>query len=115
MINGFEEETGPLTPSEMMMVGWFATSFSYHIGENQAVTSSKIIRAYNSNHKDNLMSGPRVRKIINYIRTCKLVKNLVATSKGYYIENDPDKLKEYVNSLRQRADAILEVANSYEL
>jgi len=111
MINGFEYETGPLDDTELQMVAQFVKGFSGKIGADNAVTSDQII--FGMKARGYKITGARVRKIIHYIRIKGLVKNLVATSKGYYIETDPDKIKEYVNGLKQRAAAITAVANSY--
>jgi hypothetical protein len=114
MITGFEEETQPLTEEEHAIVRLFVNSFTRRApGEANAITSQEIIA------KMELvgcrMTGARVRKIINYIRINKLVRNLVATSKGYYVESDPEKIREYVKGLKERAAAILAVAESFDV
>ena len=111
MINGFEEETSPLTEEEMKLVPKFVNSFNSKIGESMAINSAEI--EYKFRILGVKITGPRIRKIVNYIRLNRLVKNLIATSKGYYIEDNPEKLKKYVESLRQRASAIQAVADSY--
>lgn len=110
MINEFEE-TNPLTSVEVSMIPLFVKGLSNKIGEGRAITNAEMVTALKSHGLE--IYPARVRKIINHIRTQKLVKNLIATSKGYYIEVDQNKIKNYVESLRQRASAILEVANSY--
>lgn len=112
MIIGFEEETKPLTTEEISMVGLFVKGFQGKIGESSAVTAAEI--EYKMKALGYSMSGARVRKIINHLRVKKLVKNLVATSKGYYIEQDPEKVKLYAAGLKARADAIMAVADSYK-
>ena len=111
MINGFEE-TKPLTTTEFSMLPLFVKGLSTKIGEANAITNDQMIKALAA--KSFYLTPARVRKIINHIRVKKLLKNLVATSNGYYIENDTEKLNTYIESLRQRADAILAVANSYK-
>lgn len=113
MINGFIEETKSLTEDELKLVNLFVRGFCDKIGEANAITSEEIIKKLRTTGVK--ITGARIRKIVNYIRVHHLVINLVATSKGYYIENDPLKLKNYIESLHQRAHAILEVANSYKL
>ncbi|MBR5414144.1 MAG: hypothetical protein IK114_14120 [Fibrobacter sp.] len=62
-----------------------------------------------------LKPGPaRIRKIINHIRQNDLVPCLIASSKGYYIAETEDELKEYEDSLRGRAEAIMGVCESIE-
>lgn len=56
----------------------------------------------------------RIRKIINHIRQNDLVPCLIATSKGYYVAQTEEELKDYENSLRGRAEAIMGVCESIE-
>lgn len=110
MINGFEEETAPLTDYEKTLVKHFVKGLE---NRKDPVSNTNMIKGLKlMGIKD--ITPARVRKIINYIRMNHIVRNLVASSKGYYVENDPKKLKEYINSLHQRADAILAVARSYK-
>lgn len=110
MIHGFEDETAALTPKERLLVGDFIKGMTGR-SKKDIVTADEIIRRMRG--KGIRLSGPRVRKIINYIRAHGLVKNLVATSKGYYVETDQEELKKYVGGLVERAQAILQVANSF--
>ncbi|MCP3682096.1 MAG: hypothetical protein GY861_05335, partial [bacterium] len=48
---------------------------------------------------------PRLRKIVNYIRTNALLP-LIATSNGYYVSEDTDEIKKQVESLEQRSRQI---------
>lgn len=111
MINGFEQITSPLTEHELELVPLFVKGLSNKIGKENAVKSSHILSAMQQYR----LTGARIRKIINYIRINGLVKNLIASSDGYYIETNPEKIKKYVKSLRQRASAINAVADSYIL
>lgn len=117
MIHGFEEETGPLTEKEKRLIPGLVKGFSGRIGADNAITSKDVIKAVevwqvgrNINVK---MNGARVRKLVNHIRLHGLVKNLVASSKGYYVETDMRKIDEYIESLRSRAGAINAIADSY--
>jgi len=112
MINNFDKETAPLTEEEIRAASIIARKICLNIGVEKAVTSEKIIEAM---ARQNIkLTGARVRKIINHIRRTRLVDNLVASSKGYYVENDQVKLREYVDGLLQRAEAIKVVAESYQ-
>ena len=59
-------------------------------------------------------NGARIRKVINHIRIKGLVQNLVANSKGYYIETDVQSIENYKQSLRDRIASIQAVLNSFE-
>lgn len=112
MIHGFEDITAVLSKDELELVPLFVHGFQWRIGAVNAITSPEIITNLWSK-KAIRVTGARVRKIVNYIRMKGLVANLIATSEGYYVENDPVKLKEYVGSLKARAKAINAVADSY--
>lgn len=112
MLNGFEDKTYELTDIEVKLSKYIAGRLSNHIGEEKSVTSKQIIQALPNNIPIKVTPA-KLRKMINYIRREKLTKGiLVATSKGYYIENDKQKVKRYINSLEQRAREIMRVANS---
>lgn len=113
MIINFEEYTAPLSETEKQLIPLFLLGLRGKVGEKNAVNSGKMERGLRvMGHKVN---GARIRKIINHIRINNLLPNLIATSKGYYIETDKTKIKLYVESLRARAQAIMAVADSYEI
>ena len=56
------------------------------------------------------LSQIQMRRIINYIRTEGLVKNLAADWEGYGIEKDILKVMKYIKSLELRAKSIMNVA-----
>lgn len=109
MINGFEEQTHELTEYELTLVPLFVRGFSCKIGKANAVTSDAIIARMRPQHK---LSGARVRKIVNYLRVQGILPNLMACSAGYYLTNDPEELASYIESLEQRANAIIRVKES---
>ena len=113
MINLFDEETAPMTDEEIQASFKISRRISLNIGSENAVTSKQIIEAMKG--QGITLNGARLRKIINHIRRNKLVRNLVASSKGYYVETDQEKIRDYVDSLVQRAEAIREVAKSFEI
>ena len=111
MIGGFEDQTQPLTDYEReVLLPIIILGLKTKIGEDNAINSKVIERKLKE--KGYNISGARLRKIINHIRINGLIHCLMASSKGYWIENDKEKVKTYINSLEQRADAIQNVANS---
>ena len=116
MLNLFEEYTSELSDEEKKLLPVFVSNFINHVGEENCVTASEMVSQLNTrfNYIPKL-NGSRVRKILHHIRVEGLVKNLIASKYGYYIENDPLKLKEYVITLRQRAASIKQVADSYQI
>lgn len=111
MINGFTEQTKPLTGLEIQTITLISIRLSYAIGEDRAIRSDQLIRLLDKIH-DIKVDGSRLRKMIRHIRTRGLVKRLVASGKGYYIEPNDTRYNEYIESLKQRADAINELRTS---
>jgi hypothetical protein len=104
MINGFEEETAPLTADEEELVPVFVAGLSSKLGVINAISAANMSKALAM--KGVKVEGPRVRKIINHIRLRGLVPRLVASSKGYYIATSGLDLGRYIESLKQREGAI---------
>ena len=114
MINGFEEQTEPLTEyEEQQLLPQIIRGLSLKVGKENAVTNGAIVRGMKANL--NLRTTePRVRKIINHIRTNDLVPCLIATSQGYYIAESEQELKDYEESLLGREEAIRSVRLSIQ-
>lgn len=114
MINGFQEQTEPLTEyEETQLLPQIVRGLSLKVGKNNAVTNTAIVRGMKANL--NLkVSEPRVRKIINHIRNNDLVPCLIATSQGYYIAESEQELKEYEDSLLGCEEAIHSVRMSIQ-
>lgn len=113
MIKGFREETSPLSEMELRLIPVFINSLLKHIGKDNAVTSSDITKGLRNNGYG-VVTGPRIRKIINHIRINNLVPCLVSCSKGYYISNDAKELEDYIESLKERCSAIMAVAEALQ-
>ena len=111
MIEGFEDHTQPLTDYERdILLPVIVKGLNRKVGENNSITSKEIIRRLSGlGYK---ISGARLRKIVNHIRIKGLIKCLMASSKGYWIESDAQKVMDYILSLEQRAESIQNVAES---
>ncbi len=110
MINNFEQQTEDLNEYEKdVLLPFFIKGLEKRIGEEKSITALEMERGLKKyGHK---VSGARIRKIINYIRRKGLVSCLIASSKGYYIETDTNKLEDYIDSLIQRSEAIKHIAD----
>ncbi len=112
MIIGFEEETDNLSGYELnTLIPILVKGLSNKIGKENAITNKTMVAKLKEANYD--VSEVRIRKMINYIRLKGLVKNLVATSVGYYVSQDPEEIELYISSLKQRAEAILAIAKSF--
>lgn len=113
MINNFEDYTHELTEKEKEVLLLVSRGLEKRFGKAQAITNKKMciaIEKYNSIK----ITGPRMRKIINAIRMSGKIERLVASSKGYYIENDMGELSKYIESLHQRAESIFALAKQLD-
>ncbi len=114
MINGFDEQTEPLTEyEETQILPQIVRGLRQKIGKAMSVTNKSIVEGM----KRNLglkITEPRVRKIINHIRIHDLVPCLIATSQGYYVAESEQELKDYEESLLGREEAIHNVRLSIQ-
>lgn len=114
MINGFEDQTEPLTEyEESEILPHIVRGLRLKVGKAMSVTNRAIVEGM----KRNLglkITEPRVRKIINHIRVNDLVPCLIATSQGYYIAESEQELKDYEESLLGREEAIRSVRLSIQ-
>lgn len=111
MINGFENETHELNDYELKLVPIFVAGLKKRTKQEFAITNNTMAKLMKA--KGYSVNAPRIRKIINYIRTKKLIVNLISSSKGYWITENPEQLKKYVESLTQRINEIKRVRDSF--
>lgn len=114
MIQGFSEQTEPLTEyEEQTLLPQLVRGLQTKIGKAMSVTNKAIIDGMNRNLGLKITDA-RVRKLINHIRVHDLVPCLIATSQGYYVAESEQELKEYEESLLGREAAIRQVRLSIQ-
>lgn len=114
MIQGFSEQTEPLTEyEEQTLLPQLVRGLRTKVGKAMSITNKAIIDGMNRN-LGLKMSDARVRKLINHIRIHDLVPCLIATSNGYYIAETEEELREYEESLLGREAAIRNVRLSIQ-
>jgi len=113
MLNGFSEQTKPLSDYEKnSLVPRIVTGMRKIVGRERAITNAEIVaRLKKEGYK---LSEARVRKIINYIRVNGIIERLIATSEGYYIANTDQEVRDYIESLKGREEAIRAVRRRLE-
>ncbi len=104
MILGFEEYTIELNEEETKIAKKIAAKIELSVGKENAVTNDRIQYYFGMN--DIKIGGARVRKMIQYIRQKGLVKDLCATSNGYFVAANRKELDDYITSLKQRRNSI---------
>tara|TARA_R110000751_G_scaffold167191_3_gene273083 strand:+ start:396 stop:767 length:372 start_codon:yes stop_codon:yes gene_type:complete len=107
MIKGFETITADLSQDELDMIQPIIKGLNNKQGKDMAITGTKICKAINT-------TGPRLRKMINYIRTNNLLPGLCSTSNGYFVAQNIYEMQDYIISLKQRIKAQVEVLNALE-
>lgn len=111
-ILGFEQHTTDLTFDDRRTVGALVTIVKECIGKDKALTNKKLrmkLGTLGHHTKDT-----KIRKLIHHIRVSGLVKQVVASSVGYYIATSKGEFLEYIESLNQRARSIDEVRVALE-
>ena len=103
-----------LTYEEKQFAKQFSENIKYHVGKKNATTSTDIVASYNTSQGTKL-TRRRVRDIVSYVRANGLVKNLVAGSCGYWIEEDVKELKYYLRVLDSRIREIRKIKSSINL
>lgn len=104
MIKGFSKQTSSLEGLEYEILEFIAKKIKLNIGKDHAVTRTRIIQVVREAYNLDL-SDARLRKMIKHIRDENLVYPafLCASSQGYWVEHDPEKVKDYIiQSFRQR-------------
>ena len=113
MIITFEIQTKPLTEYEKdTLLPIMVKCLSKHIGKDKVITNAEMcakmaIYGYK-------IGETRVRKIINHIRNNGLVECLIATGKGYYVTESIQEMETYIESVKNREDAIRAMRLSME-
>lgn len=111
MLYGFDTQTAPLSDTELRLIEFITPVLKRAVGKENAVYNQQIALACPEDIRPN---PSRIRKIINHLRQTDAFLCLVATSKGYYIAESEQEVRDYEDSLRGRAEAIMAVCESME-
>lgn len=116
MITNFEHLTHELDDEEVKLIPILIDGFKNH-PKSDPIKAPDIIAAINNNKSiyglSKSLTEVRLRKLVNYLR-CNAVLPVMATSEGYYTSFEKSEISDQINSLRQRANAIIEAANGLQ-
>lgn len=112
MLKNFEKITIELTPIELEYVEFLGQWFMANKGKENTVKNTDIIRLIKTAF-DKKVTEPRVRKVVQFLRTNGL-PNIIATSNGYFYSNDVAEIEAWITSLKQREAAIREIREKAE-
>jgi hypothetical protein len=104
MIVNWEKYTHELTEQEKKIVPRIIQGIVKRVGKEKAIKNSKMCTQLRL--EGHTISGPRLRKILNFIRSTGIIRNIVATSEGYYIATTQKDLDDYRESINARVNAI---------
>ena len=108
MITNFEEVTNELTNEEMELIPMAIHGFRQY-KKNNPIKAELIVKRMNeyleSKGIKTRLTQPRLRKMVNYIRTNGLIP-LIATSQGYFTSDNPTDIMDQIKSLTERANSI---------
>lgn len=108
MITFFEEQTHELTKEEMELIPIVIHGFRQY-KKNNPIKADLIVQRMNlfleNNGYKTRLTQPRLRKLVNYIRTNGLIP-LIATSNGYFTTECKETIQLQIISLQQRANSI---------
>ena len=107
-ITNFEEYTHELTDQEMEILQLVIHGFRAY-KKNNPIKSELIVTRMNQYLQNNgykiKMTGVRLRKMVNYIRSNSLIP-LIANSHGYFTSDCKQTILEQITSLQERANSI---------
>ena len=113
MIVTFETQTKPLNEYEReKLLPIMVKCLARHIGKKRAISNSQMCaKMAVCGYK---IGETRVRKLINHIRNNGLVERLVASGKGYYVAESIKEMEAYIESVKNREEAIRAMRMSME-
>lgn len=104
MIPGHEKQTHELTPYEMeQILPKVVKRMKTKLGKENAVTNPQVVKAFKEHGFK--LSGPRFRKIIQYIRVNGLIDGLVSHGKGYFVAVKKEDIKRNIESLDKKINS----------
>jgi hypothetical protein len=112
MLKNFEKITVELTPLELEYVEFLGQWFMANQGKQHTLKNSDIASLINRMFGKNIKE-PRVRKVVQFLRTHGL-PSLIATSNGYFYSEDTKEIEAWIISLKQREAAIREIREKAE-
>ena len=113
MITTFETQTKPLNEYEReTLLPIMVRCLAKHIGKSCAISNAQMCEKMALYGYQ--IGEVRVRKIINHIRNNGLVECLIATGKGYYVTESIQEMETYIESVKNREDAIRAMRLSME-
>jgi len=113
MIRGFEEFTKDLNKKEKRAARIMAEMLPESLGKIHTITN-KTMSKYLLVKCNLKISGPRIRKILHYLRVTHKLRRFIGSGKGYYVATNIKDLKDYRDGLSDRIRQQQELLTSVE-
>lgn len=113
MLKGFEEQTKDLNNAEKAQGRIVFRLLLSEFEKGRTITNKEICDHVKEKTGEPI-SGPRMRKIINWLHVNGHLKGLIATNNGYGKAKDAEELLSYVESLEGRIQAIQQRADAVQ-
>lgn len=110
MITNFENITAPLSEEEHLLVPIIIRNMKKYTSANPIKEPQIVAGMKMHGHK---FSGALLRKLVNHIRGNGLAA-IIATSKGYFTSDDNGEILQQIQSMRDRASAMMWAAAGLE-
>lgn len=105
MLNGFEIVTAELNDhEERVLVPMIMSKLSGHRGQKNAIKNKELVLYCMCRNEK--VTEPRVRKIVEYIRQKHLIEGLIAKQFGYFIAESPEEILQWIQTMKCRRNAI---------
>ena len=113
MLKGFEQHTSKMTEAEIQLAHQLIPAFKKR-NSNNPILASEICRLVNEKmNLDFKLSEVRLRRIINYYRINSILP-VLSNKTGYYVSENVNEIRDCIDSLTQRATAILDTTFGLE-
>lgn len=116
MVKNFEDQTQPLTETDLQVLPWLIKGLSNRTKSNPIIAGG-IVEGMNilllKHGMKASFSDVKLRKMANHIRRNGLLP-LIATSRGYYCSNESEEVQSQIDSLNERARSLIECAKGLQ-
>lgn len=105
-ITGFEDITHELTEFELeSLVPFLMEVLQDHRGKGNPINSAKFQNLIYKRFQKSV-AKPRIRKVVEYLRHSDSIEFVCAGRFGYYIPVSADEVKQWLETMRQKRNAI---------
>jgi hypothetical protein len=107
MLQSFKEQTREISDhEEAVLVPLIINELKTRTGRSKAIKNAELIALCYNAGNTNKIQPARLRKMIEHIRQNNLLPGVVGHASGYYVAQTPEELKEWIETMIGRRNAI---------